>query len=197
MKNNNIIIVLLVALGIAIGAYFYFKKKNEDALNEADALAPGQSGVKDTVTNTVTSTATNTPLVTMPMPKGSLPFKIGSRGKLVQLMQVTFGLTPDGIWGKNTQAAFDKSGDKIKTIARSGKIADLDKIFAPAAGAVRFPLEIGKNNSTPYVKCLQIIYDLKIDGLYGNVTAKAAMGCVTCKMDYNNYLRGVQEFLIK
>jgi hypothetical protein len=193
MKNNNILIALVVALGLSIGAYFYFKKQNEKKLNKLNGIDPKTDA--GSLNNTGT-TATNTTVVVTPMPKGSLPFKMGIRGKLVQLMQVMFGLNPDGIWGKNTQAAFDKAGDKIKTIARAGKVADLDQIFAPSAGAGRFPLEVGKDNSTAYVKCLQIIYDLKIDGVYGSATAKAAMSCVTCKMDYKNYLRAVQEFLI-
>jgi hypothetical protein len=191
MKNNKTIYILLVALGLAIGAYFYFKKKNEDALKLANDATPGQSPVKDTATNTGNNTGTNTPVVVTPMPKGSLPFKIGSRGKLVQLMQVVLNVTPDGIWGKATQAAFDKT-TKIKAIARAGKIADLDQIFAPNAGEKRFPLEVGKQNSTPYVKCLQIIYDLKIDGVYGAATAKAAGQTV---LEYKSYLWLVQEFL--
>jgi murein L,D-transpeptidase YcbB/YkuD len=175
-------------LGLAIGAYFYFKKKNEDAIKLANDVTPGQRPVKNITTNT----GTNTPVDVTPMPKGSLPFKMGSHGKLVQLMQVMFGLTPDGIWGKATQAAFDKAGDKIKTIARAGKVADLDQIFAPNAGEKHFPLEVGKNNSASYVKCLQVIYDLKIDGVYGAATAKAAG---QTKLEYKNYLYQVQEFL--
>jgi hypothetical protein len=195
MKNNNILIALVVALGLSIGAYFYFKKRNEKKLNELNGIDPkaDASALNNTCT-TCGNTASNTPVVITPLPKGSLPFKYGSKGKLVQLMQVLLQVNTDGIWGKGTQAAFDKAGDKIKTIARAGKVADLDQIFAPNAGAGKFPLEVGKDNSKDYVKCLQIIYDLKIDGVYGAFTAKATG---FTKLEYKNYLYIVQEFLYK
>ncbi len=174
MKNNNLIIVLVIALGIAIGVFFYFKKKNDDA----------KAAVLNFVDNGNVTTPTPTPAQTpVILPVGTAPLKIGSRGKMVQMVQVLLGVTPDGIWGNNTQLVSNKK--KLKPI---NTVWEFIKIIAPEAGSVRFPLEVGKQNSSSYVKILQIIFNQKIDGVFGEAT-KAAVGKSSVSFtEYKNFL---------
>jgi hypothetical protein len=176
MKNNNLIVVLLIALGIAVGVYFYFKKKNDDA--KSAVLNFVYNG--NVTTPTPTPTPTATPVI---LPVGTAPLKIGSRGKMVQMVQVLCGVTPDGIWGKNTQLAYDKT--KLKPI---NTVWEFIKIIAPEAGRTRFPLEFGKQNSTSYVKILQIISNIKIDGIFGGATKDALEKSSVSFADYRNFL---------
>ena len=158
MKTKNIIYILLIALALTTGVYFYLQykaKKDEEKKDTPSDAAP------------VVETA---PVVA----NSKFPLQLGSKGKLVQIVQIICGVNIDGNWGAGTDKAVKEK------IAKDGIITE--KIFydfatrninASTASAM-FPLIVGTKNNN-YVKAIQVILGLTVDGNLGPKTMAAVV----------------------
>ena len=168
MKNKKLIIVLVIALIASVGAYFYFKKKVGADFKKPDPDTKPSPGAPP---KPEVPAAQNNPLNANPLPAGVFPLKYGSRGKAVQMLQVIVGVTPDGTYGPATDLAVRT---KLK-VSGSGdgsiSVQEFLTYVLGGSGVGKWPLVNGDKNN--YVKALQIMFNLKIDGVFGKNTANA------------------------
>lgn len=164
MKKNQktILVILLIAMVVAVAALFFLKPKKFDAGQPYAEPEPGDN------------TPPEKPVIYLPpakMPVGSFPLKKGSRGKLVQMIQVIAGVKPDGVWGNGTDTAVR---NKLKTSS-----IDEIKFFvlvSANSGPGDFPLEKGSRGN--YVKALQIMFGKPIDGIFGRETEATILASI-------------------
>lgn len=173
MKQKNILTVLIIALAVSVAAYFYFRNK---AQAKAKELAAGNGAAA-----TDTGGGTGTPGVLI---VNGYPLKKGSVSDTVKLLQVVLDIDPDGVFGKNTEAALIKK--------MNVKAVGLEDLYLVCRANVNpqqkeFPLIKGGKNK--YVKAVQIIKGLKTDGLLGNSTIAALGGNALNVMEYNEMLK--------
>lgn len=167
MKSKNILIALAFVLVAAIAALYLYKPKNKGQRNDPPA-DPGDES--DALVDYPTKGSVPAPKPVKPtsitMQTGSFPLKMGSKGKLVQMIQVIVGVKPDGIWGKGTENAVQS---KLKT--NSIDAVKFMVYVSAKSGTPDFPLKLGSKGN--YVKAVQILTDQKIDGIFGNATRDA------------------------
>lgn len=177
MKKNKLLIFLIIALILAVGAYFYFKKKAE---KQAALVTPGNPS---NAGNAPAPSPHYTPAPIAPvvaLPAGKFPLKYGSTGKAVQMMQVIVAMKPDGVWGTATDTALRRAFPALNTTPEIG-LTDFLQYVLVRGGIQSWPLATGSAGN--YVKALQIMLGVKIDGKFGPNTAGAcvkALGHPTC-----------------
>ncbi len=180
--KKNILPILIVALLISVAAYFYIKKRNEKKALETPPVKDANTG-----TQSPPIIAHQTPATTIgavqanPLPAGVFPLQYGSKGKAVQMLQVLIGVKPDGIWGAATDLALRNAKIIPSTGTGTLAISEFLMYVLGYSGIGAWPLVKGMNNN--YVKALQIMFNLKIDGIFGTSTASAcvsALGHPSC-----------------
>ena len=181
MKNKNIVYILLIALALTTGVYFYLKnKKNKE--DKANATPT------DAVPVTDTTGGASTPVVVL-QPTGNFPLQKGSRGKLVQIVQIICKVKPDGNFGNGTDIAVRKNmaSDGIVTQKLLYEFATKNL----ANNGTMFPLKLGTKNNN-YVKAIQVCLGITADGNYGAKT-QLAVQAATGKKEVSQL--GFQLFL--
>jgi len=124
---------LKIALGIlagtavvGLGIWLYKKHKegsqNEDGSVNGDTITTDPSLESGGITNTIEGGALGMPSASAPsepslapetLPLGTFPINYGDKNARVQQIQKTFGLTADGILGKQTRGALAQKGYKL------------------------------------------------------------------------------------
>jgi len=187
--TKKFLIISFIVLVLAMGAlaYMNYKKKKE---KQPDPLPPAPDPIKNMISQdhpAPVKALPATPIVIMGT--GSFPLRYGSKGKLVQFIQVVVGVTPDGVWGRGTDIAIAKTL-KLKQI----DLMSFLKIVSAESNKTDFPLEYGSQGN--YVKALQIMLGLKIDGLFGKTTERAVFQEIgQAKVTKDDYLALVKQFL--
>lgn len=153
------LIILFIVLAASVVLLFYKKPKPVNYLLPA---GPDENDVKNNTPQILT--ATTVPATVLP--PGNFPLGMGSKGKAVQLMQIIVGVTPDGVWGANTNnAVLSKLNDSEITVT------DFLKYGMAGGNAGEFPLKFGSKGN--YVKAVQVLVNQKPDGILGTNTLAA------------------------
>ncbi len=126
-KGLKIALGILAATAVTgIGIWLYKKHKegsiNEDGSVNGDTITADPNLESGGVTNTIEGGALGVPSSSAPsepslapetLPLGTFPINYGDKNARVQQIQKTFGLTADGILGKQTRGALAQKGYKL------------------------------------------------------------------------------------
>lgn len=159
--QKNFLVILFVVLAIAVAALFFVAKQ---AAKKKAAQAGGNGTAANPATTTGTTAATPTPAAAAT----TFPLKMGSKGKAVQLVQVILKLTPDGVWGNQTQQALQAR----LGITQLSATDYINLVLKPAFNSSLLPITYSSNND--YVKAVQIVLGVSpSNGNWGNLTNEA------------------------
>lgn len=150
--SRKTILILFLVLAVAAAALYFAQPKKQKAPQYNPGATPPIKGPTPSASPKTTVAPGRVSATQFPLHKGA-------RGKAVQMLQVLVGVTPDGIFGVNTEAAVKRVFGKISISEQ-----DFAQFCIMGLGSTqRWPLQYG--NVGNYVKALEILLDQPtIDG---------------------------------